>query len=104
MIDDPVGGPYTEPALLFIAWKGRFLVVGFAAGDIPKLPLNLVLPEAVTYGRSGARSSSAIPRVTAPTPNNYWLGAWRENCRRTYMLFIRSPKRRVHSRQLPHGR
>jgi NADPH2:quinone reductase len=43
VIYDPVGGPYTEPALRAIAWKGRFLVVGFAAGEIPKLPLNLVL-------------------------------------------------------------
>ena len=43
VIYDPVGGPYTEPALRSIAWKGRFLVVGFAAGEIPKLPLNLVL-------------------------------------------------------------
>lgn len=43
VIYDPVGGPYTEPALRSIAWMGRFLVVGFAAGDIPKLPLNLVL-------------------------------------------------------------
>ncbi len=43
VIYDPVGGPYAEPALRSIAWEGRFLVVGFAAGDIPKLPLNLVL-------------------------------------------------------------
>jgi NADPH2:quinone reductase len=43
VIYDPVGGPYTEPALRSIAWQGRFLVVGFAAGEIPKLPLNLVL-------------------------------------------------------------
>ena len=43
VIYDPVGGPYTEPALRSIAWQGRFLVVGFAAGDIPKVPLNLVL-------------------------------------------------------------
>jgi NADPH:quinone reductase len=43
VIYDPVGGAYTEPALRSIAWEGRFLVVGFAAGDIPKLPLNLVL-------------------------------------------------------------
>jgi len=40
---DPVGGPYTEPALRSLAWKGRLLVVGFAAGDIPKIPLNLPL-------------------------------------------------------------
>ncbi|MGI8525422.1 MAG: NADPH:quinone oxidoreductase family protein [Pseudolabrys sp.] len=43
VIYDPVGGPYAESALRSIAWQGRFLVVGFAAGDIPKLPLNLVL-------------------------------------------------------------
>jgi NADPH:quinone reductase len=43
VVYDPVGGPYAEPALRSIAWQGRFLVVGFAAGDIPKLPLNLVL-------------------------------------------------------------
>ena len=43
VIYDPVGGPYAEAALRSIAWQGQFLVVGFAAGDIPKLPLNLVL-------------------------------------------------------------
>jgi NADPH2:quinone reductase len=43
VIYDPVGGPYSEPALRAIAWEGRHLVVGFAAGDIPKMPLNLLL-------------------------------------------------------------
>jgi len=43
VIVDPVGGPFTEPALRSIAWRGRFLVVGFAAGEIPRIPLNLVL-------------------------------------------------------------
>jgi NADPH:quinone reductase len=43
VVYDPVGGSYSEPALRAMAWKGRFLVVGFAAGDIPKLPLNLTL-------------------------------------------------------------
>jgi len=43
VVYDPVGGPYSEPALRATAWEGRFLVVGFAAGDIPKIPLNLVL-------------------------------------------------------------
>jgi NADPH:quinone reductase len=43
VIVDPVGGPFTEPALRSIAWRGRLLVVGFAAGDIPKIPLNLTL-------------------------------------------------------------
>jgi NADPH:quinone reductase len=43
VVYDPVGGSYAEAALRSIAWGGRFLVIGFAAGDIPKLPLNLVL-------------------------------------------------------------
>ena len=43
VIYDPVGGDMAETALRSIAWEGRFLVVGFAAGEIPKLPLNLVL-------------------------------------------------------------
>jgi len=43
VIYDPVGGPYSEPALRAIAWQGRHLVVGFAAGDIPRIPLNLTL-------------------------------------------------------------
>jgi NADPH2:quinone reductase len=43
VVYDPVGGAYAEAALRGIAWEGRYLVVGFAAGDIPKIPLNLVL-------------------------------------------------------------
>jgi NADPH2:quinone reductase len=43
VVYDAVGGPYSEPALRSMAWRGRFLVVGFAAGDIPKIPLNLTL-------------------------------------------------------------
>jgi NADPH2:quinone reductase len=43
VVYDPVGGRYSEPALRDTAWNGRFLVVGFAAGDIPKVPLNLPL-------------------------------------------------------------
>jgi NADPH:quinone reductase len=43
VIFDPVGGIYTEPAFRSIAWRGRYLVVGFANGEIPKLPLNLAL-------------------------------------------------------------
>ena len=43
VVYDSVGGPYTEPALRSIAWRGRLLVVGFAAGEIPRIPLNLTL-------------------------------------------------------------
>jgi NADPH:quinone reductase len=43
VVYDPVGGPYAEPALRSLGWLGRYLVVGFAAGEIPKIPLNLAL-------------------------------------------------------------
>jgi NADPH:quinone reductase len=43
VVYDPVGGAYAEPAVRSLAWLGRYLVVGFTAGEIPKLPLNLVL-------------------------------------------------------------
>jgi NADPH:quinone reductase len=43
VVYDPVGGAYTEPALRSIAWRGRFLVIGFANGEIPKVAANLLL-------------------------------------------------------------
>jgi NADPH2:quinone reductase len=43
VIYDPVGGDFAEPAFRSIAWRGRYLVVGFASGPIPALPLNLAL-------------------------------------------------------------
>lgn len=43
VIYDPVGGELAEPAFRSIAWRGRYLVVGFAGGPIPSLPLNLPL-------------------------------------------------------------
>lgn len=57
---DPVGGDLSEPALRSMAWDGRFLVIGFAAGDIPKVPLNLPLLKncqivGVFWGASTAR-------------------------------------------------
>jgi NADPH:quinone reductase len=43
IVYDPVGGAYAEPALRSLGWLGRYLVIGFAAGEIPKIPLNLAL-------------------------------------------------------------
>jgi NADPH2:quinone reductase len=43
VVCDPVGGRYAEPAVRGMAWNGRYCVVGFAAGDIPKIPANLML-------------------------------------------------------------
>ena len=43
VVYDPVGGDHSEQALRATAWGGRFLVIGFAAGEIPRIPLNLIL-------------------------------------------------------------
>jgi NADPH2:quinone reductase len=43
VVCDPVGGSYTEAALRSLRWRGRLLVIGFAAGEIPRMPLNLAL-------------------------------------------------------------
>ena len=43
VVCDPVGGRYSEPALRSMAWRGRYLVIGFADGEIPRLPFNLPL-------------------------------------------------------------
>lgn len=43
VVYDPVGDKWAEPAIRSLAWKGRYLVVGFAGGEIPKIPLNLAL-------------------------------------------------------------
>ncbi|HAN67077.1 NADPH:quinone oxidoreductase family protein [Haliea sp.] len=43
VVYDPVGGDYSEPALRSMAWNGRYLVIGFASGPIPSIPLNLAL-------------------------------------------------------------
>ena len=63
VICDPVGGPYTEPALRSIAWGGRHLVIGFAAGAIPSIALNLPLLKGcqivgVSWGGANAREPS----------------------------------------------
>jgi NADPH2:quinone reductase len=43
IVFDPVGGSFAEAGVRALAWKGRFLVIGFAGGEIPKIPLNLAL-------------------------------------------------------------
>jgi NADPH2:quinone reductase len=43
VVYDPVGGDYAEPAIRGMAWNGRYLVIGFASGPIPRIPLNLAL-------------------------------------------------------------
>jgi NADPH:quinone reductase len=53
---DPVGGDVSEQALRSTAWGGRFVVIGFASGDIPKIPLNLVLLKGVVIKGYEART------------------------------------------------
>jgi NADPH2:quinone reductase len=48
VVIDPVGGPYAEAALRATRWGARFVTVGFASGEIPRIPLNLVLLKGVT--------------------------------------------------------
>ncbi|MGI9438287.1 MAG: NADPH:quinone oxidoreductase family protein [Parvibaculales bacterium] len=64
VIYDPVGDVYAEPALRAINWEGRYLVIGFAAGEIPKIPLNLALLKScqivgVFWGAFTAREPAA---------------------------------------------
>lgn len=74
VVYDPVGGKYSEPALRSIAWRGRHLVVGFAAGEIPRLPWNLMLLKGasvvgVFWGdftrKERAAHLAAMARITA---------------------------------------
>jgi NADPH:quinone reductase len=64
VVYDPVGGALAEPALRSLCWKGRFLVIGFASGEIPRVPLNLTLLKGcdirgVYYGEFTAREPEA---------------------------------------------
>jgi len=64
---DTVGGELAEPALRSMAWEGRYLVVGFAGGEIPKIPLNLLLLKGcdlrgVFWGEFVAREPAAHRR------------------------------------------
>ncbi|HZN87017.1 MAG TPA: NADPH:quinone oxidoreductase family protein [Burkholderiales bacterium] len=75
VIYDAVGGPYSEPAFRSIAWRGRHLVIGFAAGDIPKLPLNLALLKgASVVGVFWGDFTRREPQVFAESARQ--LGRW----------------------------
>ena len=75
VVYDPVGGEYSEQALRSTAWEGRFLVIGFAAGDIPSIPLNLTLLKGnaivgVFWGRFGTENPQGM------IDNNLQLLEW----------------------------
>ena len=62
---DPVGGSYAEPAVRSLAFLGRYLVIGFASGEIPKIPLNLLLAQAGPHWSGVFWGAYAPPRAPA---------------------------------------
>ena len=70
VVYDPVGGDFAEPAVRSMAWKGRYLVIGFASGPIPQIPLNLTLLKGcslvgVFWGRfSGEEPEENLNNIT----------------------------------------
>ena len=79
VIYDPVGGEFAEPAFRSIGWRGRYLVVGFAAGPIPSLPLNLMLLKGaslvgVFWGDFAKREPKANAQMMAELAKWYGQG------------------------------
>ncbi len=79
IVYDPVGGDFAEPAFRSIAWRGRYLVVGFAAGPIPSLPFNLSLLKGaslvgVFWGDFAKREPEANAHMMGELTNWYALG------------------------------
>jgi NADPH2:quinone reductase len=73
IVYDPVGGDFSESALRSMAWKGRFLVIGFASGPIPKIPLNLTLLKGCSIvGVFWGAFSMFEPKVQAANMAELW--------------------------------
>ncbi len=73
VVYDPVGGDFSEQALRGMAWNGRFLVIGFAAGDIPKVPLNLALLKGCAIvGVFWGRFTGEEPEVNLANITELW--------------------------------
>jgi NADPH2:quinone reductase len=66
VVVDPVGGPAAEPALRAVRWGGRYVVVGFASGQIPRIPLNLLLLKGIwAVGFENRTILEHLPEVAA---------------------------------------
>jgi NADPH2:quinone reductase len=79
VVYDPVGGDFAEPAFRSIAWRGRYLVIGFAAGPIPAIPLNLPLLKGasivgVFWGEYSRREPKAAAAMLAELARWYAEG------------------------------
>lgn len=91
VILDVVGDKYAEPALRSMAWKGRYLVVGFAAGEIPKLPFNLALLKGcsvmgVFWGRFSAEEAQKNQQNLMELVGMIHSGKISQHIYRTYTL------------------
>lgn len=91
VVYDPVGGAYTEPALRSIAWRGRFLVVGFANGEIPHIAANLLLLKGaaavgVFWGEFARREPEANAKMLGELFDLLVRGRIRPHISRTYPL------------------
>jgi NADPH:quinone reductase len=91
VVCDPVGGRYAEPALRSTGWRGRYLVLGFADGEIPKLPLNLPLLKGsaivgVFYGEFVRREPANAAKGLAELMALYQKGAIKPLVYRRYTL------------------
>lgn len=93
VIYDPVGGDLFDQAIRSIAWNGRLLVVGFASGRIPELPVNLALLKGRPWWAcSGVPLPSASPRTTRQTSSNCSAGSPRASSSRWYLKSIHWPR------------
>ena len=91
VVYDPVGGNYSEVALRGIAWGGRFLVIGFTAGEIPRIPLNLTLLKGcsivgVFWGSFTARDPKRNQQLLQELLNWFVTGKIKPHISATYPL------------------
>ena len=91
VVYDPVGDKFAEPAIRSMAWKGRYLVVGFAGGEIPKIPLNLALLKGceivgVFWGRFAATEPAKSMQNIQELAGNFMKGTLKPHIYKTYNL------------------
>ncbi len=91
VVYDPVGDKFAEPAIRSMAWKGRYLVVGFAGGEIPKIPLNLALLKGcdivgVFWGRFAATEPAKSMQNIQELAGNFMKGTLKPHIYKTYHL------------------
>ena len=91
VVYDPIGDKYAEPAIRSMAWKGRYLVVGFAAGEIPKIPLNLALLKGcailgVFWGQFAEKEAGANIKNIQELAGHFMRGTLKPHIHKLYTL------------------